>query len=69
MYVPKKYFSWSKTCTPYSMNRLFSESFREFGGLFLEVCETISMGIWQVSRGKIKENYPEQIRKKIKKSY
>ena len=27
--------------TPYSMNSLFSESFRKFGGIFLEVCETI----------------------------
>ena len=43
----------------YSINRLFSEFFRKFGGAFLEVCETISEGIWQVLRGKIKENYPE----------
>ena len=49
-------------CTPYSMNRLFSEFFRKFGGAFLEVYETISGGIWQVFRGKIKENYLEKIR-------
>ena len=55
------YVSVSKTySTPYSMNRLFSEFFREFGGAFLEVCETISRDIWQVLRGKIKENYPEK---------
>ena len=47
----------SQTSTPYSMNRLFSEFFRKFGGAFLEVCETISGGIWQVLRGKIKDNY------------
>ena len=52
--------------TPYSTNRLFSESFRKFGGVFLEVCETISGGIWQVFRGKIKENYPETNKGKIK---
>ena len=45
------------------MNRLFSESFRKFGGACLEVCETISGGIWQVLRGNIKENYIENIRK------
>ena len=27
--------------TPYSMNSLFSEFFRKFGGVFLKVCETI----------------------------
>ena len=46
------------------MNRLFGELFKKFGGVFLEVCETISGGIWQVLRGKIKENYPEQNKKK-----
>ena len=30
-----------ETITPYSMNRLFSEFFREFSGVILEVCETI----------------------------
>ena len=30
-----------KHYTPYSMNRLFSELFRKFGGGFLEVCEAI----------------------------
>ena len=34
-----------KNYTPYSMNRLFSEFFTKFGGVFLEVCETISGGI------------------------
>ena len=27
--------------TPYLMNKLFSEFFREFSGVILEVCETI----------------------------
>ena len=27
------------------------------------MCETISGGIWEVFGGKIKENYPEKIRK------
>ena len=30
-----------KKATPYSMNSLFSEFFREFSGGILEVCETI----------------------------
>ena len=42
-------------CTPYSMNRLFSEFFRKFGGVFLEVCETISGGSGEVFREQIKE--------------
>ena len=45
------------------MNSLFSEFFWKFGGVFLEVCETISRGIWEVFGGKVKENHPEQIRK------
>ena len=49
------------------MNRLFSEFFRKFGGAFLEVCETISGGVWQVLRGKIKEKYPEKNKKKTGK--
>ena len=53
-----------KICTPYSMNRLFSELFRKFGGGFWEVCETISGGSGENFRGKIKENYSEKIRKK-----
>ena len=48
------------------MNRLFSEFFRKFGGVFLEVCETISGGIWEVFGGKIKENYAETYRKNQK---
>ena len=44
-------------CTPYSMNSLFSELFRKFEGVFLEVCETISGDIWEVFGGKIKENH------------
>ena len=51
--------------TPYSMNRLFSEFSKKFGGAFLEVCETISGGIWQVLRGSIKETYPDTNKKKI----
>ena len=47
--------------TPYSMNRLFSEFFRKFGGAFLEVCETISGGSGEVFRGKIKKQYIEQL--------
>ena len=46
--------------TPYSINSLFSEFFRNIGGALLEVCETISGGILQVLRGKIKDDYPEQ---------
>ena len=45
--------------TPYSMNSLFGEFFRKFGGVFLEVCETISGGIWAVVGGEKKDNYPE----------
>ena len=41
------------------MNSLFGEFFREFGGLFLEVFETIWRGIWEVSKGKIKGNKGE----------
>ena len=47
------------------MNKLFSEFFTKFGGVFLEVCETISGGIWEDFGGKMKENYPEQIQRKI----
>ena len=31
----------TNTSTLYSMNRLFSEFFKKFGGVFLEVFETI----------------------------
>ena len=48
------------------MNSLFSEFFRKFEGVFLEVCETISGGIWEVFGGKTEENYPEQNRKNPK---
>ena len=34
----------SYTTTPYSMNSLFGELFKKFGGVLLEVCETISGG-------------------------
>ena len=47
------------------MNKLFSEFFRKFGGVFLEVCETISGGSGEAFRGKIKENYPEKNKEKI----
>ena len=50
--------------TPGSMNSLFSDLFRKFGGVFLEVCETISGGIWEVFGGQIPDNYPEQNRNK-----
>ena len=56
--------SYGKSYTPYSMNRLFSKFLRKFGGAFLEVCETVSGGIWQVLRGKIKEKYPGKKQKK-----
>ena len=46
------------------MNSLFSEFFMKFGGVFLEVCETISGGLWEVFGGKIDENYPEKSRGK-----
>ena len=49
------------------MNSLFSEFFRKFGGVFLDVCETISGGIWEVFGGKMKENYTEHIQKKTEK--
>ena len=51
------------------MNRLINEFFRKFGGVFLEVCETIPGGIWQVLRGKIKENDSEKNKKKENKSF
>ena len=54
--------------TPYSMNSLFSELFRKFGGVFLEGFETISGWIWEVSTGKIKENYAETNQKKYQNS-
>ena len=50
--------------TPHSINRLFSEFFRKFGGVLLEARETISGGIWQVFRGKIKENYSDKNKEK-----
>ena len=53
--------------TPYSMNRLFSELFRKFGGVFLEVCETISGGSGEVFRGNIQEIYPETNQEKNQK--
>ena len=62
--IPHDFHHSLKVNTPYSMNRLFSEFFRKFGGVFLEVCETISRGIWQVLRGKIKENYIEKNKKR-----
>ena len=49
--------------TPYSMNSLFSELCNKFGGVFFEVCETISVGIWEVSGGNIGELYPETNKK------
>ena len=36
-----------KIYTPYSMNRLFSEFFREFSGVILDVCETIWASFWR----------------------
>ena len=51
------------------MNRPFSEFFRKFGGVFLEVCETISGGSGEVIRRKIKENYTEKNKENIRKSY
>ena len=51
--------------TPYSMNSLFSELFTKFGRVFLEVCETISRGIWEVFGGIIEDNYPEQKNEKL----
>ena len=51
------------------MNILFSDLFRKFGGVFLEVCETISGAIWEIFAGQIEENYPEKNRKKSGKPY
>ena len=46
--------------SPYSMNSLFSEFFKKFGGVFLEVCETISGGgIWEIFGRKIDEIIPK----------
>ena len=55
--------------TPYSMNSLFSEFFKEFPGVILEVCETIwgSFGrcFGRILRGKLftkeKKNSPNLI--------
>ena len=48
------------------MNSLFSEFFREFGGVFLEVCETISGGSGEVFRGKIRGKLFRKNKEKIK---
>ena len=48
------------------MNSLFGEFFKKIPRVFLEVCETISGGIWEVFGRKIKENYPEKIAKNHK---
>ena len=48
------------------MNRLFSELFRKVGGVFLEVCETIFGGSGEVFIGKVKENYPDKNKEKVK---
>ena len=45
------------------MNSLFSEFFTKFGGVFLEVCETISGSIWDALGGTIEETIPKQIGK------
>ena len=55
----------TKAHTPYSMNSLFSEFFRDFGGVLLEVCETISGAMWEVCGGIIEENYPENKNEKL----
>ena len=43
--------------TPYSMNSLFSEFFKKFEGVFLEVRESISGGIlggsWRENKGQL----------------
>ena len=36
------------------------------GGACLEVCETISRGMWEFVAGTMKENDPEKNKKKIK---
>ena len=43
------------------MNSLYSEFVTKVGGVVLEVCETISGGIWKVFGGKINENYSKHI--------
>jgi hypothetical protein len=53
--------------TPYSINSLFCELLRKFGGVFLELCETISGCIGKVVGGQIEENYSKHIGKIIKK--
>ena len=72
LFVRKLYMNeniWMNEDTPYSMNSLFSEFFKNIGGIFLEVCETISGGSWEVFGGQIEENYPEINRTKSEKSY
>ena len=49
----KEFMMFDLTITPYSMNNLFSELFRKFGGVFLEVRETICGDIWQVFGGNV----------------
>ena len=59
--------------TPYSMNSLFSEFFREFRGAILGVCEAICGVSWGVFGrffvSKINENYPDKIREKKKRAF
>ena len=38
------------------MSSLFSEFFTKFGGVIVEVCETISEGIWEVFGGNFNEH-------------
>ena len=43
--------------TPSSMNRLFSEFFREFSGVILEGCETIWGSFWRCFGRMLKEKH------------
>ena len=48
-------------CTPGSMNRLFSDFFRKFEGVILEVFGTIWEGFWEENRGQILGENPSEV--------
>ena len=52
------------SCTPGSMNSLFGDFFRKFGGVFLEVFGTISGGIWEEFG-----RFPEETRRNFLRNF
>ena len=52
--------------TPYSMNRLVSEFFKEFSGVILEVCETMGWSFWRhvvrIVKEKRQKNYSKNMK-------